>query len=249
MRTGGYASALLWLLTSGVAHADPSGADGWHFLAAPYLWAATLDGETGAKGTTSNLHWSFEDIVQHLEMGFMGQFEAQHGRLGFVLSPVYFSLSNDQHGPAGVVDVRTGLDAVVNEAFATWELTPGFELLAGARYTQIDLEVRVHDNATGASASQQGNTHWTDPIVGARYAHDFGDRWSMTLRGDVGGHGGQSDFVWNAAATVDYRVGNAGKIYLGYRVLDYDYENGSPANRFTFNIRVAGPLLGYGMTF
>jgi len=245
----GCACALVLLLASGIARAEAAADDGWHFLVAPYLWAAALDGETGAKGTTSNLHWSFSDIVQHLEMGFMGQLEAHEGRLGFVANPVYLNLSNDQHGPVRTIDVRTGLDALIGEAFATWELLPGFELLAGARYTEIELDVRVHDKNTGASVSQQATVNWTDPIVGARYAHDFDDRWSMSLRGDVGGSGGQSDFVWNAVATVGYRVGSSGKLYLGYRVLDYDYVNGSPANRFTFNIRVAGPVLGYGMTF
>jgi hypothetical protein len=240
---------LTLLLISGVAFADDAADDSWHFFVAPYLWVATLDGETGANGTTSNLNWSFEDIVQHLDMGFMGQFEAHRGRLGFVASPVYFSLSNDQRGPVSFIDIRTGLDAVVAEAFTTWELVPGFELLAGARYTEIDLDVRVHNLDTGTSVSQQETKSWTDPIAGARYAHDFDDHWSIGLRGDVGGSGGQSDFAWNAAATVGYKVGTSGRIYLGYRVLDYNYEDGTPANRFTFNIRVNGPVVGYGMTF
>jgi len=249
MRISECLSALVLLLASRAALAEDTAGDSWHFLVAPYLWAASLDGETGVKGTTSNLHWSFADIVEHLQMGFMGQFEAHKGRFGLVLNPVYFSLSNNEHGPVDFIDVRTELDADVAEAFATWELVPGFELLAGARYTNIDVKVRVHDKNAGASVSQQGSKNWTDPIVGARYAHDFNDHWSMGLRGDVGGSGSRSDFAWNAAATVGYKVGSSSKIYLGYRVLDYNYQDGDAANRFTFNIRVAGPMLGLGMTF
>jgi hypothetical protein len=249
MRASGFVCGLVLLLASQMASAEEAGDDGWHFLVAPYLWVASLDGETGAKGTTSNLHWSFEDIVQHLDMGFMGQLEAHKGQLGFVVSPVYFSLSTEENGPVSFIDVRPGLDAEVVEAFATWEYVPGFELLAGARYINIDLTLRLHDDTSGATVSKEAKKNWTDPIVGARYFHDFDEHWSMGLRGDVGGSGSKSDFVWNALATVHYKFDDSGTLYLGYRVLDYDYQDGNPANRFTFNIRIDGPVIGYGMTF
>jgi hypothetical protein len=240
------AGGLVLLLASNAAVAAESGDDGWRFLAVPYLWVASLDGETGV-GTTSNLHWSFEDIVQHLDMGFMGQFEAHKSRFGFVLSPIYLDLTKNDHPVAGL-DLKAGLEAEIVEAFATWECMPGLELLAGARYTNVDVKVRI-STPTAIAVDQHGNKKWTDAIAGARYAHDFDDRWSLGVRGDVGGTGMTSDFAWNGTATVSYKVGESGRIYAGYRVLDYNYVDGSGANRFTFNIRLDGPVIGYGMTF
>jgi opacity protein-like surface antigen len=248
MRTHG-ACGLALLLAANVALSQDAGDDSWHFLVAPYLWVAAIDGEAGAKGTASNIHLSFDDIVQNLDMGFMGQFEAHKNRLGFVVNPVYLNLSAKEKGPLSFIDVRPGLEAEIVEAFATWELTPGFELLAGARYTNVDVKIRLHDNNTGVTRSQEGKQNWTDPLLGARYEHSFDDDWSIGLRGDVGGSDRKTNFAWNALATVGYKVGSSGKVYFGYRLLDYNYEDGDAANRFTFNIRVDGPLLGYGMTF
>jgi hypothetical protein len=122
-------------------------------------------------------------------------------------------------------------------------------VLAGARYTNLDTDVRLRDNTIGVSVSSDGSKNWWDPMIGARYTHDFGDKWSVAVRGDVGGTGTQSDFVWDGFATVGYKVGDSGKIYAGYRILDYNYKDGDPADRFTFNIRINGPVIGYGMTF
>lgn len=250
MRARGYACGLpLLLLACSAACAEEAKDDNWHFVVAPYLWAAGIDGEVGAKGVTSDIDWSFNDILQNLDMAFMGQFEAHKSKFGFVVSPVYMDLSDDANGPLGFVDAEASMEATIVDYFATWEMIPGLELMAGARYTTLDVELKLHNDITGATLSTDGTKSWTDPIVGLRFAHEFNDRWSANLRGDVGGGAGQSDLVWNALAAVAYKVGDSGKIYLGYRVLDYDYEDGDAADRFTFDLRIDGPVLGYGMTF
>jgi hypothetical protein len=250
MRTSGYTCALaVLLLASSAARAEQADDEGWRFLVAPYVWTAGIDGEAGAKGTTADIDWSFSDILENLDMAFMGQFEAHKGRFGFVVSPVLMSLSDDADGPIGFLEADAGLDATIVDAFATWEVMPDLELLAGARYTQIDVDFRLHNNISGATVSVDGSDNWTDPIVGARFSHAFDDHWSMNLRGDVGGGAGESDLVWNASAIVAYKLGESGQAFLGYRILDYDYENGDAADRTTFNIRIDGPAIGYGWTF
>jgi hypothetical protein len=155
----------------GVAHAEEAKDVGWRFVVAPYLWAAGINGETGAQGQTADIDWSFSDILENLDMAFMVQFEVHKGAFGFVVSPVYMDL-----------------------------------------------------------------------------VHAFNERRSTNLRGDVGGGAGQSDFVWNALAAVGYKLGG-GNTYLGYRVLDYDYQDGNVADRLTFDIRIDGPVLGDALTF
>ena len=36
---------------------------------------------------------------------------------------------------------------------------------------------------------------WLDPLVGVRFNHEFNDRWSVVLRGDVGGFGVSSELA------------------------------------------------------
>jgi len=45
-----------------------------------------------------------------------------------------------------------------------------------------------------------------DPIIGARYNWNITDRWKLMIRDYIGGFGVGSDFTWNAAALIDYRL-------------------------------------------
>jgi hypothetical protein len=246
-RKRAWVCGLVLLLAGNTALAEEPRDDDWHFLIAPYLWVATIDGELGAKGNASFTHLSFSDIVEHLDMGYMIQMEAHKGAFGFLVGPLYLNVSDSQKTPAFNLNVELKVNII--ETLATWQMTPGLELLAGGRYTRVQAELGVRDTSSGVQDSRDASTDWWDPVIGARYMHDFDDRWSVAVRGDVGGQGGQSDFVWDAFATVGYRVGASGRVYLGYRCLDYDYTEGNPPDRFTFNIRILGPVIGYGMTF
>ena len=60
--------------------------------------------------------------------------------------------------------------------------------------------------------------------------------------GLIGGGAGDSDLVWNAVLGIDYRFSNRVAGLLGYRWLDYDYDNGkSGADRFGYDVTYEGP--------
>ena len=123
-----------------------------------------------------------------------------------------------------------------------------FEPLAGVRYNNLTGELR----GPGVLPTPQiptGTQDWWDPIVGADFAVPLGTKFSLNLRGDVGGFSVGSDFTWQVFPCVDWRFAKWGSAQLGYRWLYMDYETGSGANRFEYNMLNQGPQLGVTFHF
>ena len=71
----------------------------------------------------------------------------------------------------------------------------------------------------------------------------FAKNWNFIGRADFGAGG--SDLMWNLVGMFDYRFTNWGSFFVGYRVMDYDYDNGeSGSGGYVFNARQQGPLAG-----
>jgi len=64
-----------------------------------------------------------------------------------------------------------------------------------------------------------------DPIIGARALFELDPKWMLGVRGDIGGFGAGSEFVWNITGEVTYRAWENVDLLAGYRVLSYDLES------------------------
>ena len=73
------------------------------------------------------------------------------------------------------------------------------------------------------------------------------------LRGDVGGFDVGSQFSWNVLGAYSFQIGvYHGATYtglLGYRALSVDFEKGSGASRYHYDMLQHGPLLGLTVSF
>lgn len=70
--------------------------DEWRGSFAPfYLWAAGIDGEVTARGTTEPVSLEFADAADKLSAAFSFHFEAQKGRLGLFSDLCYIGLSSE----------------------------------------------------------------------------------------------------------------------------------------------------------
>ena len=70
-----------WLLSLSASPALAGDVDeGWEFSFAPYLWALSIDGQSRAGGTTTDVDVPFSEIFRNLNFGVMGQFTARRGR-------------------------------------------------------------------------------------------------------------------------------------------------------------------------
>jgi hypothetical protein len=72
-----------------------------------------------------------------------------------------------------------------------------------------------------------------------------GERWSISLRSDVGGFGIGSELSWQAVAAVRYRLTETVTIVGALRRVDMHYEDGD----FDYDVAASGPGLGITMRF
>lgn len=78
---------------------------------------------------------------------------------------------------------------------------------------------------------------------------DIIDRLSVTVRGDIGGFGAGSHFTWSVATIVAYQVSQRVSLGAGYRILDIDFSEGKGSDKFTYDVQMRGPMLGFALHF
>ena len=244
--------------------AGDSEGDGWEFKAAPYIWAVSLDGDMTVKGNTVAVDVNIIDIIKESDSIFAleGYFEARKGRWGGFIDGTYADLSMGGNvGPLSTdVDFTYWLvDFAAFYRVGTWSLGGAsdgsgqdlsLEVLAGGRYTAMDVELDI--STPGPSTVVDKRQDWVDPIVGGRVFLDLTDDLSLVFRGDIGGFGVGSDFTWNVAGLLFYDFdlfGRDASVVAGYRVLDQDFEDGSGANKFAYDMTTHGPVLGMVIRF
>lgn len=201
--------------------------DGWDFRLAPYLWSAGIDGEVTNGLGTAELEVDFEDIWDNLDSAALLYFEAQRGRLSLVSDLVYISIEVDGETPVGN-DADLETDTLLLDFAGLYRVSEdsNFEVGLGARYAEFDNELTI---GLG-SASRERDA--LDGFGAVRGTWPIAERWYVQAYGDVGA--GDSDLTWQASAMVGYEISTWG-LGLGYRILDYDFEEGSDEVDLTFS--------------
>jgi hypothetical protein len=242
--------------------AIPAAADRIQVDVAPYLWMLSMNGSTQVGPIASHIDASFIDTLRNTDLllGFMGHAEIGRGDWRVILDGVYTHavVKNIAIGPAsarfqadgGIFEIG---GALVLGRFAMFNAISSrrdpvtIEALAGARVSVISQQFTL-SAGPGASLSQT----WADPFVGGRISVGLGERWTMRLRGDIGGFGLGSDFTWQTVGLIGYRfslLGRPAEAVIGYRALGQDYRSGSGPRRFEWNMVQHGPVLGISTRF
>lgn len=247
----------------------------WTLSVTPYSWLAGLNGDTTVKGRTTDIDVGPFKVLEHLDgVPWMSYTEARSGRLGLYNDIFYAPLGVDASGARAfgrlTLDAALGVDIeqTIVEVGATYEIArwwsnTAIDLLAGARYWHQDvainlalttaLDVAGLTLSRGRAIARAGDVDWVDPLVGLRIRHQLAPGQELLLRGDVGGFDMGSQFSWNVLATYSWQIGvHYGVTYsglLGYRALSVDFEKGSGANRYDYDVVQHGPLLGLTVSF
>lgn len=206
-----------------------------------YLQAAGMDGTVGAGPVTADVNLSFSDVLENLQFGAMGAFRADLGRRAFMSDVMFLALGASKNN--AVADV----DEWVVEVDGAYSVNDRLEILAGARIVSLDAGVVVTRPAGTLSAGPSET--WVDPLVGARVTVPFAKRWQFIGRGDIGGFGVGSDLAWNAVASVDVQLKEKLSLRFGYRWLDWNYDKGTGADRFVYDVLVSGPAFALVLHF
>jgi hypothetical protein len=219
--------------------------EGWDWMVAPYLWAASIGTDVNEDAPPAGTDSDFSDIIDKIDGVFMARLEAQGDRFGAFADVIFLSLADDTD--RRLSHTESDLDAWLIDAAGVWspggDRTRGLGLFAGLRYVDVDLSVRVDPtNALFDTATIGTNKSYADALVGARYTWAFSERWGLTLRGD--GSFGDTEGSWSASAIAQYRTRNGGWLF-GYRYLSVELGTGDGKTEIT----LSGPAIGYGFSF
>ena len=198
-----------------------------------YGLGAAMSGEVTVGNATADLNVGFDEILDHLEFGAMGFGRVGRDRWSFTAEVVYMGLG------ASKDLVSSDFDQWVIEARVASRVSPRLEPLVGVRYNNLSGEIR---GPFGRNPS--GTQDWWDPIVGATASMPVGRTLSLALHGDVGGFGIGSDLTWQAYPYLDWSFMETASLQAGYRWLDVDYESGSGAETFRYDVLTQGPQVG-----
>lgn len=218
----------------------------WNVRVAGYGWFTALKGDVGVKGHVAPIDVKFEDIVDKIDMSFMGIVEVGRGRWSFASDLFYAKLSADKTRSDTLYEME--VEQFIGNfvvAYRAMEHTQGFvDVYAGARVNYMSNELYI-DRPILADTDVSGSKTWVDPIIGVRFQQGLSEK--VFLRGvmDVGGFDVQSDLTWQALAMLGYRLSDSSNIGLGYRGIGTDYTDGG----FKYDVISHGLLLGFEHQF
>jgi len=211
--------------------------ENWQFTAELYLWYASMGG-TATPG--SDVDIGADDLIDALDMGFMGTLGVRKGKWSFMADVIYLDVGDD-------TDVAPGVNLDVG--LKGWIVTPivGYNVLdtdkaiidvvAGARYFSLSSDV----NITGIPEISDSGSVW-DGIVGVRGEMNLTENWYIPFYGDIGT--GESDLTWQLFAGIGYKFEKI-DVIVAYRYLAWDFDD-SPVFA---DLNINGPLAGIKIRF
>jgi len=216
----------------------------WEFAFAPYLWAAGLEGTVAQFGLQpTDIDLSFRDILENLDIAFMGVAEVRRGRFGLASDIVYTKLSGGGTGPAGIFSASLENQLFIGTAMAEYRVVQdgrsSVDVMAGARLWSVDTDVRI-TSGVGLGFTGSDSATWVDPMIGVKGRWQGASPWFLTGWGMIGGFGVSSDIDWDVMAGGGYEYRDWVSFVAGYRALGVDYQDGA----FVWDTVMHGPFMG-----
>ena len=216
---------------------------GWHVSISPYLWLPGLHGTVGARGHDASVHASFSDIFSNFSFALMGALEPRYNRIVMPLDFMWIKLSNDKALPFDVgatsVKVKVNLDVLSQKIGYRVIDVEKFKVdaVAGFRYwhvgTTVDLVSSILTNK-----NFYGSADWVDAVGGARIQAVLSPKLVLTIAGDAGGGGANSDY--QVAGLIGWKFKKF-TLQTGYRYLTVNYR---PSGGTICDVAISGLVLG-----
>jgi hypothetical protein len=222
----------------------------WEWSIALYGWMSGIDAEVFANDNkVGEIDMSFSDILDDLDMTVMLHGEGFRDKWGFFADLVYLDISNSVTGRLATTDYS--MSSTIFDLAGVYRPsgTPlGFEVYAGLRYFNMDLELDVTP-IIGDTRSAKVDDSYTDFLVGARYTGEINQNWFYRLRADVSA--GETDGTWSVSGLAGYRFGkqlNMSAIF-GYRHLEIDLEDDQGLLTVSQDLTMSGPFVAFNYAF
>lgn len=224
----------------------------WEFQLAPlFIWGISIDGDATLGSDTAPLNLNFQDgALENMEAVYAVHFEAKKNEFSLFTEYQYVKLEPE----VGIGPLQTEVDFknIMLEVGATFMFSDTgsttLESMFGFRYVdqQVDVAANINLPPTGPGPQTRdidGGDDWWHPFMGMRLGQRLADRWTLLARVDYG-YAASDNKALNTSAMIDFRFNHWGSLFAGYRYIDFDYDDGSGADRYAFQAAQQGPLLG-----
>ena len=150
-------------------------------------------------------------------------------------------LTKTPYFEGSVIQLKPRLEGRISELAATYQPSyiNDFLFLGGIRRQDIEVEL------TYLNRTPQDSVDWIDPFVGVIYSPALTKRVSLSLRGDIGGFGIESERALNAEAMLRYQFSKTFSFKFGYRYIEVEFKE----NDFIYDISLDGFQFGLGIRF
>jgi hypothetical protein len=215
---------------------------GWQVLFQPYLMLPFMNGDAAVRGFDADVDIGPSDIFDSLNIGLMGYVEAGNGTFAVALDLNYMNL--DANADSSRVQANVSQTAVQPMLF--YRVSPGVELMGGLRYNNIYLKL---SSDLPAIDGQDRTKDWLDPIIGARFTAPMSNSSKFAMLANIGGFGIGSDIAVQAKPMFSFGVGEGITLDAGMQFVYMDYESGTGADRFNYDVFTWGPIFGATFRF
>lgn len=253
------ASTLAGLVACGAAAiGNPADAQDREWIVAPYLWGADTSLDVLVRDDpVFGGDLDFSDLVDKLDLALQLHVETRKDTFGVLFDLTYLETS-DSLGidatpslPANTT-VSTGTDMMMWETGGFYRGSGeayGLDILFGVRAIELDVDIAIVPPAPLAARALDASASLLDGFAGLRYVAPLGERWSISLRADVGA--GDSDLSWNAIGLVGYGFGDNDKysVLFGYRHFAVEYDTADQGLPIEVDMSMSGPQVAFAFRF
>lgn len=221
--------------------------DDWMFSASIYAWGAGIEGES-AEG--DDIDVGFKDILDHLDIAFMGEFGANKGKWGFLTDVIYLNIKDGSNQSLNRILTLSEVEV------KAWVVTPmvtyrviqsdqwTFNLLAGVRYLHLEPSLKIDTPLTTEKTSDSGDT--VDGIVGVRGKVNLNHNWYLPFQFNVGT--GETKLTWQATGGIGYKL-KAFDLIAGYRYMTWNFDDDDKGGGVFNDLTISGPIIGARFQF
>jgi hypothetical protein len=149
--------------------------DNWKFRLSPYIWFAGLEGDVGPlKGVPpSKVDISASDAFSDTDSSFMLILDAKKGLNGIYTDIFYSDVNSTETIDAGTsTKVRSSTEKTMITVAYTYSVLKdnamNVDLMAGARWWQIDADIKIKSQVPELNLSGDNTESWVDPFIGVK---------------------------------------------------------------------------------
>ncbi len=240
-------AALTAVALAGPVHAQMAD---WQTGLTVYAWLPGLSTSIGTDFGTVDADNSSSEVLDALDMAFMATADASNGRWSVIADLLYTKLSDEEDTPFGLAFNDAEIEAKIGalSGYVGYRVAEGanygIDLLGGFRLFDATITTSLGSGRIPGISDTMSKT-WVDPLIGARGNVSFNDRWSATGGFDLGGTDTESDFTWQALATLNYAFSDKWTARAGWRYMQIR----NVIDDRDVTIGLNGPVIGVAYRF